>query len=127
MSTPPIVFALVVVFTPTSTAWADCAPNAAILAGTTYPIANVPNAAHLPASISRPVVVLCAGRMDSLERAQQQTRTRLPKSLKLASETLQANICKLEKTGAHPLLIAARKKELAKIQGEIAKLRLGRA
>lgn len=55
---------------------------------------------------------------------QQRVRTRLATSLKLASDALQANIRQLESTGAHPLLIATRKKELAKMQGEIAKLRL---
>ena len=60
-------------------------------------------------------------------RARRHNGARLATSLKLASETLHANICKLEKTGAHPLLIAARKKELAKLQDDIAKLcHLGR-
>lgn len=61
------MYALAAVFTRTSTAWADCAPNAAILAGTTYPIANVPNAAGSLASISRRVVVLFAGCADKYE------------------------------------------------------------
>ena len=51
------------------------------------------------------------------------TRKRLAISLKSAIRAIQTSIRKLEKTGASPLLINARKKRLANMQEELATLR----
>ena len=116
-------------FTQVPTAWADCAPNAAILAGTIYRIANVPSAVRSEANtFSLAIVryVVCVGKNG---RGPVRTRTsravtaRLAMLLRLAIRSLECNICKLERTEALPLLIAARKQQLAKIQAELAKLR----
>lgn len=50
------------------------------------------------------------------------TEIRLLNSLKVATKGLRNSICKLEKDGANPLMIATRKKELAKIQEELDQL-----
>ena len=68
-----------------------------------------------PASLDVSLSCLRGARI-SMRYTQQRVRTRLATSLKLASDALQANIRQLESTGAHPLLIATRKKELAKMQ-----------
>lgn len=56
------------------------------------------------------------------QRNKRETAKRLAVSLKAAIRALEGNIRKLEKTGAHPLLIMARKKELAKMEEELSRL-----
>lgn len=115
-------------FTQVPTAWADCAPNAAILAGTTYRIANVPSAVHSEANtftlaFARYVVRVGKNRQQpGCSRSSRTVTARLAMLLRLAIRSLQCDICKLERTQASPLLIAARKKQLTKIQAELARL-----
>jgi HEPN domain-containing protein len=126
--TQPSAFVQLVVFTQARTAWVDCAPNAAILAVTIYPIANVPNAAHFAANTYSPAAVryvMCVGKHGKVPVRTHTSRAvtgRLATSLKLAVEKLERNIRKLEKAEISPLLIAARKKQLAKVQDELARL-----
>jgi hypothetical protein len=54
--------------------------------------------------------------------SERESRRHFAITLKLAIKTLQGNIRKLEKTGASPLLIATRKKRLARMQTELIRL-----
>lgn len=78
---------------------------------------------RLPGNICQPADARFVVWRDSVRSRRQSTRTRLAASLKVAIETLQGNIRKLERTNAHPLLIAARKRELRKMQDELSELR----
>jgi hypothetical protein len=102
---------------------ADYVPNAAILAGTISLIVVVPNAAHSRGSIRRTVVAQCVVAMVRGRRcSERETKRRLAIALKTTIRTMQGNVSKLERTGASPLLIATRKKRLAKMQAELARL-----
>lgn len=105
------------------TAWADSAPNAAMLAATISPTADVLSVPHSTASIFRLAVARCVVFMaKGRHGSERETKGRLAITLKIAIKTLQGNICKLERTGASPLLIATRKKRLVRIQEELAKM-----
>ena len=73
----------------------------------------------MPDSTSQPAAARFVASVDSV-RSRKRTRTRLAACLRLAIRALKTNIRKLERTGgAHPLLIDARKKQLAKLEGEL--------
>jgi len=79
---------------------------------------------HLPDSTSQTAAARFAVWLGSMRGSRKRTQTRLAASLKLAIKALKTNIRKLERTGdAHPLLIAARKKELAKLRKELGGLK----
>lgn len=105
-----------------STGIAEDVRTAASLA-TTKALVGAHIAVHWQGSICQPAGVRFAGRRDSVLTRRQPTRARLATSLKLAIKALQTNIRKLERTEAHPLLIAARKRELLKMQEELTRLR----
>ena len=74
----------------------------------------------MPDSTSQPAAARFAASVDNVRGSRKRTRTRLAASLRLAVKALKTNIRKLERTGgAHPLLINARKKQLAKLEGEL--------
>ncbi len=111
------------------TASGDSVPYAAILAATIFQIADVRSAAHSMASTYRlaivPYAVFTGKREDEIvgiRRSRLGTRKRLAISLKLAIRALESNLHKLERTAACPLLILTRKKRLARMQQELAKL-----
>jgi hypothetical protein len=85
------------------------------------------SAAHSTASIYQPAfapfaVFMGRNREEPVgsRNSKLQTQKRLAITLKLAIGALQSNIRKLERTGGSPLLIATRKKRLAKMQEELA-------
>lgn len=104
-----------------STGTAEGVLNAASSATTKAPVA-AHTAEHLQGNICQVATAPFAAWRDSM-RSRRQPRTRLAVSLKLAIEALQNNIRKMERSEAHPLLIAARKRELFKMQDELGKLR----
>jgi hypothetical protein len=55
-------------------------------------------------------------------RSRNTTRARLAESLKLAIDAMKINIRKLERTGAHGLLIDARKRQLANLEEELSRI-----
>ena len=108
------------------TAWADSVPNAAMLAATISPTVDVPAVVHstastCPLAVARCVVPMARGRRQSGSKPG--TTRRLEIFLELAIRALETNIRKLEETEGFPLLIAARKKRLARMRTELTKLR----
>jgi hypothetical protein len=124
-NTQPNACARLAVLSQAPIAWAECAPNAAMLAATISPVADVPTAAHLTPSTYRLAIARCVVPMArGTRRSERETNRRLAISLRLAIGTLETNIRKLERTGASPLLVATRRKRLARMQEELAKMRL---
>ena len=123
-NTQPNACARLAVLSQAPIAWAECAPTAAMLAATISPVADVPTAARSTASTYRLAIARCVVPMArGSRRSEQDTKRHLMMALKLAMKGLRSNIHKLQKTGAFPLLIATRKKRLARMQQELAKLR----
>ena len=96
-----------------------------MLAATISPIADVPTVVHPRAGTYLPAAARCVAPMArGRRRSERGTKRRLALTLKIAIRTLQGNIGKLERTGAFPLLIAARKKRLTRMKEELAKMGL---
>ena len=105
------------------TVWADCVPNAAMLAATISPAVDVLGVVHSTVSTFRLAVARSAAPVAKGRRgSERETKGHFAITLKIAIRTLQGNIRKLERTGASPLLIAARRKRLVRMQEELAKM-----
>ncbi len=102
--------------------WRESVPGVAGQANIAT-IVSVLLVGHSPVSISPAAVARCVEAMARGRRSSERgTRQGLAKVLKVAVKSLQGNIRKLEKTGASPLLIAARKKQLARMKEQLSKI-----
>ena len=94
-----------------------------MLAATISQVADVPTAAHSTASTYRLAIARCVVPMArGSRRSERDTKRHLMMALKLAIRNLQISIHKLERTEASALLVMARKKRLARMKEELAKL-----